>query len=70
MGKRIVRKFSVQATLRPNFPAIFKSRDCLYIRALTFEPTFQTPANLFSTSQDGYLFLHTYTPISGEGQRL
>ena len=40
MGKRI---FPVRAALRPDFRAIFKSTDYLYIKALTFEPLFQTP---------------------------
>ena len=55
MGKRIFRSFSVRAALRPDFRAIFKSMDCLYTRALMFEPLFQTPppplllsANLFA----------------------
>ena len=42
MGRRNVRKFSVGATLRPDFRASFKSTDCLHIKALTFEPLFQT----------------------------
>ena len=43
MGKTIVTTFSAGAVLWPDFQAILKSTDCLYIRALTFEPAFQTP---------------------------
>ena len=36
-------KLSVRATLWPGFRTIFKSTDCLYTKALTFEPPFQDP---------------------------
>ena len=38
------RKLFVQANLRPDFRAIFKSTDYLFIKPLTFESLFQTPS--------------------------
>ena len=41
MGKRVFRTSSAWAAWRPDFRAICKSMDCLYTRALTFEPLFK-----------------------------